>query len=265
MRLAEEVALVLKMRLQRGVFVAVPGPNLETRAEYRFLRLIGADAVGMSTVPENIVANHMGMKVLGISIITDECFPDSLQPANVEEIIAVANGGGAEADGDHEGRCREECLTRGTPDWSSVELAPVRRTTDHVQRTHRQTLISPHGERDPCVLEGTRDFRQEHQRRAKAGPGFTFYEGPPTANGRPGIHHVMSRTLKDLVCRYKTMRGFQVHRKAGWDTHGLPVEIEVEKQLGFKHKDEIVRYGVAEFNAHVPRVGLEVQGRLGDE
>ena len=79
-------------------------------------------------------------------------------------------------------------------------------------------------------------------------PGFTFYEGPPTANGRPGIHHVMSRTLKDLVCRYKTMRGYQVHRKAGWDTHGLPVEIEVERELGFKHKDEIVRYGVAEFN-----------------
>ena len=80
-------------------------------------------------------------------------------------------------------------------------------------------------------------------------PGFTFYEGPPTANGRPGIHHVMARTLKDLVCRYKTMKGYQVHRKAGWDTHGLPVEIEVEKQLGFKHKDDIVRYGVAEFNA----------------
>ena len=79
-------------------------------------------------------------------------------------------------------------------------------------------------------------------------PGFTFYEGPPTANGRPGIHHVMSRTLKDLICRYKTMRGFQVHRKAGWDTHGLPVEIEVEKMLGFKHKDDIVKYGVAKFN-----------------
>jgi len=79
-------------------------------------------------------------------------------------------------------------------------------------------------------------------------PGFTFYEGPPTANGKPGIHHLMARTLKDLVCRYKTMRGYQVHRKAGWDTHGLPVEIEVEKQLGFKHKDDIIRYGVAEFN-----------------
>ncbi len=89
--LAEKVALENKIRVERGVFVAVAGPNLETRAEYRFLRFIGADAVGMSTVPENIVANHMGMQVLGFSIITDECFPDSLQPANVAEIIAVAN------------------------------------------------------------------------------------------------------------------------------------------------------------------------------
>lgn len=89
-KLAEDVALDLKVRLQRGVFVAVPGPNLETKAEYRFLRLIGADAVGMSTVPENIVAMHSGMRVLGMSIITDECFPDALQPANVDEIIAVA-------------------------------------------------------------------------------------------------------------------------------------------------------------------------------
>jgi purine-nucleoside phosphorylase len=88
--LAEDVALDLKIRVERGVFVAVPGPNLETRAEYRFLRFIGADAVGMSTVPENIVANHMGIPVLGFSIITDECFPDALQPARVEEIIAVA-------------------------------------------------------------------------------------------------------------------------------------------------------------------------------
>jgi len=88
--LADEVALDLKIPLEHGVFVAVPGPNLETRAEYRYLRMIGADAVGMSTVPENIVANHMGLKVLGFSIITDECFPDALQPANVAEIIAVA-------------------------------------------------------------------------------------------------------------------------------------------------------------------------------
>jgi isoleucyl-tRNA synthetase len=79
-------------------------------------------------------------------------------------------------------------------------------------------------------------------------PAFTFYEGPPTANGRPGIHHVMARTLKDAICRYKTMSGYQVRRKAGWDTHGLPVEIEVEKMLGIKHKDEILTYGVEKFN-----------------
>lgn len=77
---------------------------------------------------------------------------------------------------------------------------------------------------------------------------FTFYEGPPTANGKPGIHHVMARTLKDLVCRYKTLKGFRVERKAGWDTHGLPVEIEVEKSLGIKHKSEVVEYGIEKYN-----------------
>ncbi|MDD4781795.1 MAG: class I tRNA ligase family protein, partial [Tissierellia bacterium] len=77
---------------------------------------------------------------------------------------------------------------------------------------------------------------------------FIFYEGPPTANGKPGIHHVIARTLKDSVCRYKTMEGYQVNRKAGWDTHGLPVEIEVEKQLGLKDKTDIEQYGLAKFN-----------------
>ncbi|KXG74901.1 isoleucine--tRNA ligase [Thermotalea metallivorans] len=77
---------------------------------------------------------------------------------------------------------------------------------------------------------------------------FVFYEGPPTANGRPGIHHVISRTLKDSVCRYKTMTGHQVKRKAGWDTHGLPVEIEVEKQLKLSSKQEIENYGIDKFN-----------------
>ncbi|MBR0129796.1 MAG: isoleucine--tRNA ligase, partial [Firmicutes bacterium] len=79
-------------------------------------------------------------------------------------------------------------------------------------------------------------------------PVFQFFEGPPTANGKPGIHHVMARTLKDSVLRYKTMQGYKVSRKAGWDTHGLPVEIEVEKQLGFSGKQDIEKYGIKEFN-----------------
>nr|MBA3657375.1 class I tRNA ligase family protein [Gemmatimonadaceae bacterium] len=79
-------------------------------------------------------------------------------------------------------------------------------------------------------------------------PEFVFFEGPPTANGRPGIHHVFSRTLKDLFCRHRAMSGFHVTRKAGWDTHGLPVEIEVEKQLGISGKQQIDQIGVAEFN-----------------
>lgn len=82
----------------------------------------------------------------------------------------------------------------------------------------------------------------------KGMPSFVFYEGPPTANGRPGIHHVIARALKDSVCRYKTMQGFEVKRKAGWDTHGLPVEIEVEKQLSMSGKQDIEKYGIKEFN-----------------
>lgn len=89
--LAEEKALENKIVLRKGVYVAVSGPNLETRAEYRFLRALGADVVGMSTVPENIAAVHMGMRVLAFSVITDACFPDALKAVSSEEIIAVAN------------------------------------------------------------------------------------------------------------------------------------------------------------------------------
>jgi purine-nucleoside phosphorylase len=88
--LAESIALEEKIKVQKGVYVAVMGPNLETRAEYRFLRLIGADVVGMSTVPEVIVANHMSLPVLGLSIITDECFPDALEPVDIQKIIRTA-------------------------------------------------------------------------------------------------------------------------------------------------------------------------------
>jgi purine-nucleoside phosphorylase len=87
------IALEERIACQQGVFVAVPGPNLETRAEYRFLRQIGADAVGMSTVPEIIVAVHAGLRSLGLSIVTDMCLPDALEPVNLPEIIATANAG----------------------------------------------------------------------------------------------------------------------------------------------------------------------------
>ncbi len=91
LRLAARVALEEKIVCHKGVLVAVPGPNLETRAEYRFLKAAGADVVGMSTVPEVIVAVHEGMRVLGLSVITDLCLPDALEPAKLEDIIAVAN------------------------------------------------------------------------------------------------------------------------------------------------------------------------------
>ncbi len=90
MQQALDVALAEKIVAHRGVYVAVTGPNLETRAEYRFLRLIGADVVGMSTVPEVIVATHAGLRVLGLSIVTDMCLPDALEPANIESILAIA-------------------------------------------------------------------------------------------------------------------------------------------------------------------------------
>jgi isoleucyl-tRNA synthetase len=88
------------------------------------------------------------------------------------------------------------------------------------------------------------------QEASQGRPRFVFFEGPPTANGRPGIHHVFSRTIKDLFCRHRAMSGFHVARKAGWDTHGLPVEIEVEKQLGISGKQQIEEIGVEKFNQH---------------
>lgn len=93
------------------------------------------------------------------------------------------------------------------------------------------------------ILQKTLDISKE-----KKGKPFRFFEGPPTANGKPGIHHVLARAFKDIVLRYKTMRGYAVTRKAGWDTHGLPVEIAVEKELGIKKKSEIEKFGIAEFN-----------------
>jgi isoleucyl-tRNA synthetase len=111
-------------------------------------------------------------------------------------------------------------------------------------------MKTPVNQREEAILQ----YWQEKQiptrsvSEREGAPQFVFYEGPPTANGKPGIHHVLARTLKDTVCRYQTMQGFQVNRKAGWDTHGLPVEIEVEKQLGLASKQDIEEYGVEAFN-----------------
>ncbi len=102
-----------------------------------------------------------------------------------------------------------------------------------------------------------RDIFKASMRNREGGPPFVFYEGPPTANGYPGSHHVLARVFKDVFPRYKTMTGHYVERKAGWDTHGLPVEIAVEQQLGFKSKADIERYGIAEFNAKCRAAVLE--------
>ncbi|MCB0044922.1 MAG: isoleucine--tRNA ligase [Caldilineaceae bacterium] len=93
-----------------------------------------------------------------------------------------------------------------------------------------------------------RDIFHRSMEERKDGPRYVFFEGPPTANGRPGIHHVLARAFKDMFPRYKTMQGYYCYRKGGWDTHGLPVEIEVEKQLGITGKEQIEAYGVEAFN-----------------
>ena len=142
---------------------------------------------------------------------------------------------------DSRGKRCATCLGRDSP---FVESAPVA----------RYRPVDP-GQSFPALEEGVlerwreRDVFHESVRRREGSPEWVFYEGPPTANGRPGSHHVLSRVFKDVFPRYKTMRGHVVHRKAGWDCHGLPVELEIEKELGFQSKEDIERFGVAEFNA----------------
>lgn len=114
-------------------------------------------------------------------------------------------------------------------EYSNFDLTEINRTV--LDRWNRDGLF----EESLKVREGA--------------PSFVFYEGPPSANGMPGIHHVMARTIKDIICRYKTMRGFHVKRKAGWDTHGLPVELGVEKTLGITKEDIGKKISVDEYNA----------------
>ena len=93
-----------------------------------------------------------------------------------------------------------------------------------------------------------KDVFHQSMKKREGGPEYVFFEGPPTANGKPGVHHVLARAFKDIFPRYKTMRGYHVSRRGGWDTHGLPVEIEVEKKLGFNNKQQIEEYGIEKFN-----------------
>ena len=106
-------------------------------------------------------------------------------------------------------------------------------------------------------------FENSIQIRKGAAP-FVFYEGPPSANGMPGIHHVISRTLKDLVCRYKTMQGFRVERKGGWDTHGLPIELGVEKELGITKEDIGKKISIAEYNQKCREAVLRYKDKWDD-
>ncbi len=105
-------------------------------------------------------------------------------------------------------------------------------------------------ERDVLCFWKEQDIFNKSIESRDGGPHYAFYEGPPTTNGSPGVHHVLSRLYKDVVCRYKTMKGYHVPRKAGWDTHGLPVELEVESSLQLTSKSQIEEYGVARFNNH---------------
>jgi isoleucyl-tRNA synthetase len=127
-----------------------------------------------------------------------------------------------------------------------------------------QQLDLPSIGRDTLALwEAGRAFEKSVELREGAVP-FVFYEGPPSANGLPGIHHVISRTLKDLVCRYKTMKGFQVKRKGGWDTHGLPVELGVEKMLGITKEDIGKKISIAEYNETCRREVLKYKDKWDD-
>ncbi|MSR73717.1 MAG: isoleucine--tRNA ligase, partial [Candidatus Pacebacteria bacterium] len=113
----------------------------------------------------------------------------------------------------------------------------------------KEKLNLPAVEEEVLAFWKEKNIFKKSLKAREGGPEFVFYEGPPTANARPGTHHMIGRAMKDIIPRYKQMRGYHVPRRAGWDTHGLPVEIEVEKELGIKSKPEIETYGIAAFNA----------------
>ena len=122
----------------------------------------------------------------------------------------------------------------------------------------------PAMEQDVLDFWSSNDIFHKSLKRTEDGPLWVFFEGPPTANGMPGTHHVEARVFKDVFPRYRTMKGFNVPRKAGWDCHGLPVELAVEKELGFSGKQDIEKYGIAEFNEKCRQSVLKYVGAFGD-
>ncbi len=161
--LARAAALELGITLREGVYVAVPGPNLETRAEYRMLRAMGADVVGMSTVPEVIVAAHAGMRTVGISIITDQCLPDALEPADIGRIIATAGTGRAFVDPAHHSAGGAAGLM-AFPSWPDLTPNELEQRAAH-------------------PMEGGGALPPDHRGPARAGPPScsTKVRRPPTA------------------------------------------------------------------------------------
>jgi len=210
--------------VREGVYMGMTGPSLETAAEYKMAHLLGADVVGMSTVPEAIVARHQGTKVLGFSLITDMGYP-SIEPCH-----------------------KEVARFQETNYFSCREDTGIRAMSNRYKPTESDFKFAEQEAKITEFWEQNSIFEKSVQTRAKA-PRYIFYEGPPTANGLPHVGHALARTIKDTICRYKTMKGFLVERKAGWDTHGLPVELEVEKTLGISTKDEIEKLGIEKFNA----------------
>jgi isoleucyl-tRNA synthetase len=166
--------------------------------------------------------------------------------------VAVRGGLVAHAAGDH--RLGPQ-LARGRPAGQPRSSSRTRRRTTDLESAARMPRPVPSKADFPSLEESIlerwkeRDIFHESLRRREGAEPFVFYEGPPTANGKPGSHHVLSRVFKDIYPRFQTMRGRYVERKGGWDCHGLPVEIAVEQQLGFHSKEDIERYGIAEFNA----------------
>lgn len=145
-----------------------------------------------------------------------------------------------------------QALTRVVPRSSQVvSFRPLTNAHQGLKVTYREVpakIDLPEMEREVLDFWATQDIFHQSLKKTQDGPLWVFYEGPPTANGKPGTHHVEARVFKDVFPRYRTMKGFHVPRKAGWDCHGLPVELAVEKELGFTGKKDIENFGIAEFN-----------------